>query len=290
MKRRILQCGSVFASLAALALFGGCGITADTTIADALRQLAQGADNDPTLSKMTVGDLVQGFEDYAGQFGGPGCMSALSADQLTQLQDLQGQLDRGEITPEEFAQHVQEIIGDIAPGYAFAGMGMMGGPFAGPPGGAIADLLQLTDAQQQQADDIFTRLHTDIAALRQAAQDQIRALLTADQLATLDELRAQNTPLRPGMGMMGGGMMGMGGRLGGGMLPPAGAGSDPGPLGRLADVLQLTDEQQAAIAQIHTDLRAAVKARHQQARDEFRAILTADQLAILDGIEAQNGQ
>ena len=49
----------------------------------------------------------------------------------------------------------------------------------------------------------------------------------------------------------------------------------------------MTDDQQAAIEKIRTDLQDAVQARHQQARDEFRAILTADQLTLLDQAEAQ---
>ena len=75
--------------------------------------------------------------------------------------------------------------------------------------------------------------------------------------------------------------------------PPPPADSDEsgaclGPLERFADELQLTDDQETAIAQIHSDLLAAVETRHQQARDEFRAILTSEQLAILDEIEAQH--
>ncbi len=55
---------------------------------------------------------------------------------------------------------------------------------------------------------------------------------------------------------------------------------------QLADELQLTADQQTAIDQVHTDLQAAVKARHEQARDEFRAILTSDQLTLLDQLES----
>ena len=284
----------------------GCGstITGDTTLSNALSSLAQTVAADPNLSQLTVSDVVQGFTAYASQLTGSSGTSGtgglmmpsapavqLTADQQAQLQDLQSQLDSGAITQEQFAQQVQALIGDIAPGRAFAGMGMMGGPFPGDPNMGMADPLQLTDAQRQQAQDIFQRLHDDIATLRQNAEDQIKALLTADQLAKLDELQSQ--------------LPAQGGPHGGRMGPPPMAGRDnprppdpnqdpnaaPGPgadvFTRLADELQLTADQQAAIEPIHTDLQAAVKARHQQARDEFRAILTSDQLTILDQIEVQ---
>jgi Spy/CpxP family protein refolding chaperone len=291
MNRKRFGVRMVFAGLIAMALtgtMGGCmEITADTTISEALNLLAQAASNDPTLNQLTVGDLVQGFLAYVNGLGADGqqgaTVSSLTSDQITQLEELQRQLDSGEITQQEFAQQVHDLVGDVAPGRAFAGMGMMGGPFPEPPGEQLADQLQLTDDQRQQAEDIFTRLHTDLDALRQSAEDQIKALLTADQLTQLDELLAQSQrlPAPP-----------PGGPHGGRMGPPPPNGGEPvsglGPLDRFADALQLTDEQKAAIEQIHTDLQADVKARHQQARDEFRAILTADQLAILDQIEARH--
>lgn len=310
MNRYALRFAATFAGLISVTLFVGCmtGITPDTTIPDALAALAQAAGQDTTLNQLTIGDVVQAFEQYASQVSaGTTAGTAptpLTQDQQTQLEDLQGQLDRGEITPNEFAQQVHDLIGDVAPGMAFAGMGMMGGPFREGPGMRLAAQLQLTEEQQQQAQDIFTRLHTDIETLRQNAQDAIKALLTTDQLATLDELMSQRRPLpggpggRMGPGMMAGepgrGMGPGGERMGGQMGPPPAspdeAGAGLGPLARFADELQLTDDQKAAIEQIHTDLQAAVEARHQQARDEFRAILTADQLTLLDQLESQQPQ
>ncbi len=54
---------------------------------------------------------------------------------------------------------------------------------------------------------------------------------------------------------------------------------------RFAAALELTEDQQTQIETIRSELRDAVEARHQQARDEFRAILTPEQLAILDAME-----
>ncbi len=303
---RTFRRGTTIVCLVGLAGFlTGCGttITGDTTLSDALSSLAQTVAADPTLSKLTVSDVVQGFAAYAGQLTGSSGTSGtggmmmpsapavqLTTDQQAQLEDLQSQLDSGAITQEQFAQQVQALIGDIAPGFAFAGMGMMGGPFRGDPVMGLADQLQLTDAEQQQAADVFQRLHDDITTLRQNAEDQIKALLTADQLAKLAELQAQSPRGGPGFGHMG--------------PPPMGGGDNPSPWGPngdpntapvagrgtftdLADELQLTDDQQVAIEQIRTDLQDAVQARHQQARDEFRAILTSDQLTRLDQAEAQ---
>jgi Spy/CpxP family protein refolding chaperone len=294
--------GTKIVGLVSLAgILTGCGttITGDTTLSDALSTLAQTVAADPNLSQLTVSDVVQGFAAYASQLaassgaaglGGMMLPSApavqLTADQQAQLEDLQGQLDRGEITQEQFAEQVHALIGDVAPGYAFAGMGMMGGPFRGDPVMELADQLQLTDEQRQQAEGIFAALHTDIETLRQSAQDQIKAQLTADQLARLEELQSQAPPAPPG----GPGRRHMGpppGNLGDDAQPP-----EPGLdiWTRLADELQLTDDQQTAVEQIRTDLRDAVEARHQQARDDFRAILTADQLTLLDQIEAEHEQ
>ncbi len=306
---RAFRYGTVVAALVGLAgIVTGCAttLTADTTLSGALSSLAQAVAADPTLNQLTVSDLVQGFEAYANQVVTDGAAAGaadgnaamppetppLTADQQAQLEDLQGQLDRGEITQEQFAQQVQTLIGDASPGYAFAGTDMLGGPFLGDPVMGLADVLQLTDEQRQQADDIFTRLHTDIDTLRQNAQDQIKTVLTADQLAKLDELQSQPPPGPPPGGPGGCHMGPPPGDQGAVAQPPD---QDPNAVPdpavdtwtRLADELQMTDDQQAAIEQIRTDLQDAVQARHQQARDEFRAILTSDQLAVLDQAEAQ---
>jgi Spy/CpxP family protein refolding chaperone len=276
---RALQCGVVAASIGIAGILPGCGgldlsgITGSTSLSDALNQLSQQVAADPTLSQLTVSDVVQGFEQYAQQFQGPGGSPALTADQQAQLESLQSQLDSGAITLADFSQQVQALIGDVAPGRAFAGRGMMGGPFGGDPESQLADDLQLTDEQRTQAADIAKRLHDDISALRVAAEDQIKALLTADQLAQLEAMPSQRA--RMGHGRPG-------------HMGPPGEGVGLGGLFGLTKQLQLTEDQQTAIEKIRTDLRTAVAARHQQARDEFRAILTADQLALLDQLEAEH--
>ena len=322
MNRNALRFSMMCAGLIATILAGlsGCGtsITPDTTVSEALSQLAQAAGTDAALSQVTLGDLVQTLEASAGAVVSEPAGAAptpLTEEQQAQLDELQGQLDRGEITQEEFNQQANDLLGDMGSADAFAGGGMMGGPPPGDPMMRLAEELQLTDEQRQQADDIFARLHTDIEALHETEREQTEAVLTAEQLATLNELASQEPmpppphergaePMGPPPGEADPNMAfpgGPGGHMGpppgafgpGGDMPPPpdtdGAGADLGPLGRFADELQLTDEQTAAIAQIHADGRTAVEARHQQARDEFRAILTADQQATLDELEAQPG-
>ena len=108
--------GTMIVGLVGLAGFlTGCGttITGDTTLTDALSSLAQTVAADPTLSKLTVSDAVQGFAAYAGQLTGSSGTSGtggmmmpsapavqLTTDQQAQLEDLQSQLDSGAITQE----------------------------------------------------------------------------------------------------------------------------------------------------------------------------------------------
>ena len=51
----------------------------------------------------------------------------------------------------------------------------------------------------------------------------------------------------------------------------------------------LTDEQKASIQTILDTLRTDVTAAHDKANADFRALLTADQIAILDALKASAG-
>lgn len=196
----------------------------------------------------------------------------------------------------------------------------------GPPG-PFAEL-NLTDEQETQAQQIHEAARADIDSLITAGRDQMRAVLTDEQRTKLDELRAahdankdaverpeltdnQKTQIEALHEQLRSGeitfeefrtqvqeITGVELPIGrGGPQRPALRG--PGPFGgpgllegpfadRLAEVLGLTDEQRAAIDDIRQSTRDAVEARHDQARDEFRAILTAEQLAILDEWEANH--
>ncbi|MBI5763628.1 MAG: hypothetical protein HZA51_08910 [Planctomycetes bacterium] len=171
--------------------------------------------------------------------------------------------------------------------------------------GGFPDPLGLTVEQKTQAQAIFESMRNDIEPLREQAEADIRNVLTAEQQATWDEIKANHpAPFGGGFGPPPGPF---GGRMGRGMGGPFGGGSanaevdgphpmmegecDPATrrqamLDRLAEELGLTDAQKAQIATIQDNLHTAIEARRQQALDELKAILTADQLAILEAIEA----
>lgn len=248
----------------------GCNtsITPDTTLGELLDQI-------------TVGDVVAAFQQFTagtqfgpGGFGGGPAGFALSSEQLGQIEALQAQLTAGEITREAFQTQVQAIIGDAAPNMAFAGFGFSGTPFGFGQHLDTAAPLDLTDEQREQAREIFGRLHDDIRALRDQAHEDIRAVLTDEQRAILDEMQAGR-----GFGVFGppADMFGM--------MMSQRHGSGRPFFGRLSEALDLTDEQQELIETIREALRDAIEARHQQARDEFQAILTPEQLALLDAME-----
>jgi len=305
---------------------GGCaaGITADTTLADAAEQLAQLVAADPTLSQLTIGELATAYQSYLTELlsgtaattdstGVAGLMtrsghqgsrppglgrdpSSLTSDQLTQLQSLKDQLSAGEITEDEFVTQVQAILGDDA---SDATTGRKGAHH-----GNLDSLLDLTADQQTQAQAIFDTAETDVRALRDDAREQIRALLTEEQLAIFDELCPAppdpNTLPDPNLPPPSHDGPGMGPGHGHGPHggPPLGmpavsiddpnATTDDDPDAWLDEQLQLTEEQQTQIDVIRTALHDAIEARHEQARADFRAILTADQLAILDQWEADH--
>jgi Spy/CpxP family protein refolding chaperone len=268
----------------------GCsgGLDPNTTVAQALSILAQNAAQVPALNQITVSDLIAGFQQFAGGMG-MAQLPSLTADQVQQIQDLQAQVDQGQITQADFATQVNSIIGATLPAGMMANLDVCGGPFGLQMGTGTAALLNLTDAQRQQELDITQRLHDDIQKLRQDAHDKILAVLTPEQQALLTQIsqgRSSPTSQPIGLGMNGQGL-GMGMGMGTGMGMGAGTGVMNGTMqGMLfqdiATQLQLTDDQKAQIQQIRADLRTAVQARHQQARDEFLAILTPEQQAILN--------
>ena len=276
----------------------GCtaGLNGNTTLADALQQLAGSAQTIPGLNQLTIADLVSGFEAFASNLRN-GVANGLSEEQIASLEDLQNQLDSGAINEDDFASNVEELIGSDHPFADFGGPGFFGGPFGHGHGRGhfLINLLDLTEAQQTQADAIFESLHDDIHAMREAAHDEILALLTEEQRAMLEDFRdgrhdrwsdgADDASDDADDGKSADQASGRGrGRGPGHPGGPFGFGR-PG-FGVLIDLLELTEEQQTQIAAIRTALRTNVANRHQQARDEFRAILTPEQIAILDEFKA----
>lgn len=135
------------------------------------------------------------------------------------------------------------------------------GPHMGPGG---PPLLDLTDEQRQAAEEIRQSEREDVEALWAAADEDIRALLTEEQLAIYDEL----PPLMPGPGHG---------------PPPEQAGGRHDPLPDiLAEELGLSEEQQTAVEEILTTLRTAIEARQDEAREAFLALLTDEQREQLE--------
>lgn len=278
--------GVVLTSLVALS---GCGtnVRPDMTLAQALGQI-------DILNQLTVADVADAFRQFVAgldeSLGRPVGVAALTDEQRAALQSLQQQLDAGQITADEFDRQAREVVGDALPRMAFAGFGFMGAPFGRGFHLAHGDLLDLTDEQKTAARDIFSRLHDDIRTLRGDAHEKIRAVLTEDQLAELDSLGLRRPGLfaadQPADGAASQRMRGPAGPDG--TMPGAGMGSRPmhdRSFARLAEALDLTDDQSDQIETIRGELRDAIRARHEQARNEFIAILDDVQRAMLNLIE-----
>lgn len=231
----------------------------------------QGADTTlgEVLNEVTIGDLVEGFQQFADDLAADGAPVfagvPLTDEQLGQIEAFQARFQLGLMDRLEFGRQTREAMGDRAPHRAFAGFGFFGGPLGTAHHGEIAGPLELTEEQRTAAREIYDALHADIHSLRDVAHEEIRALLTEEQQALLDERKsdAMDTMSRAFRG----------------------PGRPHRFARRLAETLELTEEQQTAIADIRETLRASVRERHEQAREAFLALLTPEQLALLEGIE-----
>ncbi|MCG3126287.1 MAG: hypothetical protein CHACPFDD_01119 [Phycisphaerae bacterium] len=265
MRRTCVRIGvGLAASLMAAAFIGCSSISEDTTLQELLDSTG--------LANATIGDVLGAIEDFTGHDAALPFGQTLTADQESQLAALRDQYLAGEQTLAEYGEQAAAVIGVDGAGRPFGGghgrafgrEGFPGGPI-GPGAGQQGplDLLELTDEQQTQAQAIFDGMRTDVVALQDAARAEIEALLTDEQRATLDSFDV-------------------------GYHDAFRAFAHGFASGRLAEALALTAEQQTAIDAILAELRTAVDARREQARQEFRSILTAAQLAQLDAFEASH--
>lgn len=279
MRNKLL--GVVITTLSANLLLAisltGCTSTSDTTakttddtgsdasaVAGTTASEAQAA-LDP--SGLLTGGMFGAGRGHLGPMGAEGGpLANLTDEQKAQLEAIWQQVQNGEITRDQAHEQIQTLLGD-----AFPETG---------PHDRIADALGLTDEQKAAAEEIHTSARTDIEALVESGRSQFRALLTEEQLATLDSLEAStgfDGPHHNGMGMGHGG------------FANDAKGAD-GHADRLAAALSLTDDQIAAWTAIREETRAAIDARRDEARTAFRALLTEEQLATLDQIEAAHGK
>lgn len=283
---------SVITTFGLAILLSGCGTTATTSdITGFLSSLTGSNVTTSTtigeiLNQLTVGDVINAYQAYvASQANSTGghLPTSLTEDQLSQIEDLQAQLDAGAIDRATFQAGVLNIIGDTMPHPRGPRGGMMGGPFGMGDNAPAGDPLNLTNDQKTAAEAIFTQLKTDIDSLQAQAKEDILALLTDEQKTKLQELGLDT--LR-GLGRPGMRGPGMGPGMRGGHHGSMGVGvSNTGNqryLDLLATKLTLTAEQKTSIQTILDNLQTAVKAAHDKADADFRALLTADQIAILD--------
>ena len=282
--------GALASNLLLAAALTGCTSTSDTTaksteetasdattVAGTTASEAQAAlDESGLLTGGMFGGGMHGGPGRFGPMGGGGPFANLTDDQKAQLEAIWQQVQNGEITREQGHEQIQTLLGVILP--------------AGGPHQRIADALGLTEEQKTAAEGIHTAARTDIEALAENGRTQFRALLTEEQIATLDSLEAERQASAGFYGPHSGGM----GPHGFGGMGPGGFGHGPegadGHVDRLAEALALTEEQQTAWATIRAETRAAIEARHETAREAFRALLTEEQLATLDQLEAQHGR
>ena len=217
-----------------------------------------------SLDEMTAADATAGFKDFtagliADDGAGTGSIDAgvvdLSDDVVVEIEDLQFEFRSGRISDSQFGTSVQDVIGDDASTFAFAGFDMYGGPFRYAPTNYMTELLDLTEEQSQAADVIFYERHNAVEAARDSAKEAIRDLLTPAQLSAIGS-RTRTTTAGAGFFFR---------RLPGGQA--------------------LSDEQRAAITEIRRDLRAKVRGLHEEAREAFLELLTEEQLALLIRIE-----
>ncbi len=286
--------GTFAANILLAASLTGCTSTSDTTakatdetssdattVAGTTASEAQAAlDASGLLSGGMFGGGMGGGRGHFGPMGGDGgAVANLTDEQKAQLEAIWQQVQNGEMTREQAHEQIQTLLGDILPD---------GGPHQ-----RIADALALTEEQKAAAEDIHTAARTDIEALVESGRAQFRALLTEEQIATLDSLEAEREasadfygPHSDGMGPHGFGGVG---RV---VLNHGHGGGEAadGHAFRLAEALSLTDEQKSAWESIREETRTAIEARHEAARDAIRALLTEEQLATLDELEAQHGR
>lgn len=158
---------------------------------------------------------------------------------------------------------------------------------ASTDGSSDTSLLSLTADQLAQARELIDALRGDLADLRSAARDDVRAVLTDAQRATLDLVRppveiqseedAADATEAKVSGECGSSQTALWGRT------DASLGMGYGFFGgNIVDALGLTQEQQDAIETILETQRTAIADRYAQLGTDLRAILTADQLAAFD--------
>lgn len=225
-----------------------------------------------------LGMTMLAFADGPPQGSGAGGLSAAEQDQL---KDLRTQLDTGKITADEFATQVDTLLGDRPLPGPFARLHAFRGAMAHRSRQRVAERLNLTDEQRQAAKGVFQQTQRQVRVERIKARANMRLALTTEQRAKLDELRdGRFAALR-------------GDQAAGAASRPAWR---PGAIrermgaffNRLGDTLALTDQQKSQMRDLHQQVREQVKALHERAGEGFKALLTPEQLGLLEQWKQQH--
>ncbi len=266
MKRtRLTVCTLLVA--AALIPWSGCGIERIGTvpIGDVVGDEFAG---NPLLNQITVGDAAAGFRFFAGALEGRPELAeeiiGLTFDQIARVEELQALLDTFGITEEQFAGMVRVVLGDGSPASALAGFEFFGTPFGTIVGDGRAEGLALTPEQREQIREIVLQRQSGVQSAREQTHGAILEVLTEEQLAALREAGLRDFDFTPD-------------------------GYDPLPerpfFERLAEALELTDEQVTQIEAQREELQISVENVHWEARDAFLDVLTEAQREALERIE-----
>ncbi len=223
------------------------------------------------LGRLIAGDVAEAFGQFRDAAADPDAEPnetiQLTDEQRSEIEELQGQLDSGDITSNEFAEEVWQILGDTQPNMALAGANSYGSPMGVLAGDLIAGVLQLDDEQRQQAEMIVSLLRGDMRNLRQTARDQILDALSDEQRAALPFVDV----------LLGTNISNEDPKLQIAMLV----------IDALVEQLELTEEQQVQIEIVRTILRGGVKGLHESAREQFLMMLDGEQPSILAALETE---
>ncbi|MGE0479000.1 MAG: hypothetical protein AB7Q17_00890 [Phycisphaerae bacterium] len=282
--RRVRVLGVLGGWVVGFMLVGGCGQALPTgagllPAVDATGSGLLASDGGVALGVVVAGDLAEGFRNFVADAkaaqGDASAPVGLSDDERARIEEIRAQLDEGAISPEQFADQVDAILGDHFAEGAFAGQQFFGAAFGERIRQRVAERLALTEEQLAAAREIFARTHREIRRIMLQTMAEIRLVLTDEQRAEVDQLRGERfRALRQSPDR-------------GGWRPGRFRERARSFFERLAAELEITDAQREQIRVLREQLRDSVRAAHQAARDEFRALLTPEQLEILQQIETR---
>ncbi len=149
------------------------------------------------------------------------------------------------------------------------GPGMKG---QGPPQrgllGRLGEELELTDEQKEQIQAIMAE---EMPAARERIEERVAEVLTSDQQSKLEQLKEEH-PAMVGKGR------------GRGMRGPGGPGGPGARLERMAEALELTDDQQDAIREIIAEDR---QEKRSEVQEKIDGVLTPEQQEKMEDLHEE---